>query len=381
MSKDTYTRTEIFDLLWMEAASKVAKRLGISDVGLAKWCRQHDVPKPRSGYWSKKLHGVEVPDKPKLPKWVGRLPEPSNEVRIRDDRQSSQSIKPIPNLPLFRGNTYHPIVLKTFENAGDDHLSKYGRWYADEGFSVEVGPASQVKAKLILQTLTDALLAEGFELKNYQAHYREKERPSFCRDEERIVISIYEPSKKLSKPIQKKQSWSHGGTTHSYFRDIEYQAGGIVEIKLDHPDTYPTRIIRENQKRSLEDALGIVMSTIHELCVEAIETRKQRELSRIEAAKEQKRLDDIKWAKEVEAWKWAQLKGAAERWKELAVLREFVQAMQTSKGVARKNKGLTDWVSWAQKQINTRDPILKVASGKSLPGQNEPIRNANYEDY
>ena len=381
MDKDTYSRAEIFDLLWMEAATKVAKRLGISDVSLTKWCRQHDVPKPRLGYWSKKLHGVAVPNKPKLSNWVGRLPEPFIEVRIRNGCQTSEANDPIPSLPLFRGKAYDPVILKTFENAEDNYLSKYGRWYADEGFSVEVGPASQVKAKLILQTLTDALLAEGFELKNYQAHYRGKERPSFCRDEERIVISIYEPSKKLSKPIQKKQSWTHSGMTHSYFRDIEYQAGGIVEIKVDHPDTYPTRIIRENLKRPLEDTLGIVMSTIHELCEEAKERRKQREFNRIEAAKEQRRIDDIKWAKEVQAWKWAQLKGAAAQWSELAVLREFVQAMKASKGVRRKNKRLNDWVSWAQEQINARDPILKVASGKGLPGQNEPIRNAAYEDY
>jgi len=148
---------------------------------------------------------VAAPDKPKLSNWVGRLPEPSIEVRIRDGHQTSETNGPIPSLPLFRGKAYDPIVLKTFQNAEDNYLSKYGRWYADEGFSVEVGPASQVKAKLILQSLTDALLAEGFELKNYQAHYREKERPSFCRDEERIVIGIYEPSKKLSKPIQKNK--------------------------------------------------------------------------------------------------------------------------------------------------------------------------------
>jgi len=47
-----------------------------------------------------------------------------------------------------------------------------------------------------------------------------------------------------------------------------------MEIKLDHPDTYPTRIIRANPKRSLDNALGIVMSAFHELCVEAKETRK-----------------------------------------------------------------------------------------------------------
>ena len=41
----------------------------------------------------------------------------------------------------------------------------------------------------------------------------------------------------------------------------------------------------------------------------------------------------------------------------------------------RKNKGLKDWASWAEEQINARDPVYKVASGMSLPGQNEPVRD------
>ena len=91
-------------------------------------------------------------------------------------------------------------------------------------------------------------------------------------------------------------------------------------------------------------------------------------------------LADIKWAKEVDAWKWGQLKDAAERWNELAVLREFVKAMKSNRVVRRKNKEeLGGWISWAQEQINARDPIYKVASGMSLPGQNEPIRDDGFE--
>jgi len=68
------------------------------------------------------------------------------------------------------------------------------------------------------------------------------------------------------------------------------------------------------------------------------------------------------------------LRDASERWHELSKIREFVEAMKASPLVQRKNKGLENWVSWAQEQINARDPIYKVASGMDLPGQGEPIR-------
>ena len=375
MDKESYTRTEIFELLWMEATTKVAKRLGISDVGLTKWCRSHDVPKPKLGYWAKRAHGVPVPDKPQLPKWTGRQPEPTISVRIIPDPIAPVRDDPIEELPLFSGKTYHPEVLKTFKTEDDGFINKYGRWIADAGFNVEVGPASLHKAKVILQTIVDAMLAKGFEIEDYKGRYRERVRSSFILGDERIVLALYEPSKKLAKPIQKKESWTYSGKTHFYLRDIEFQGAGKIEIKLDHPDTYPELIVREKPSRSLEETLGIVMRSIEELCEEAVVRRRQREIDRANAEKERKRLADIKWAKDVAAWKWGQLKGAAEQWNELAVIREFVQTMKTSAKVRRKNKGLKDWASWAEEQINARDPVYKVASGMSLPGQNEPVRD------
>jgi len=378
MDKTNYTRTEIYELLWLEPTTKVAKRLGISDVGLAKWCRQYDIPKPKLGYWAKRSHGVAVPDKPGLPELSGRLPEPT--ISVGENIQSAAPVRdePIKSLPLFRGKTFDQEIEKTFRTEHDECMNKYGRWIADAGFSVEVAPASIYKARLILQTLTDALLAKGFEFGDYKGRYRERVRTSFCQVEERIVLKLYEPSKRLGKPIQKKESWTHSGRVHSYIREIEFQGAGRLEIHIDHPDTYPTVIIRENPKRTLEETLGLVIEVVDELCEEAKEIRRQREIDRAEAEKERKRLADIKWSKDVEAWKWGQLEKAAGRWNELSVIREFVQAMKTSAKVRRKNKGLKEWVSWAEEQINARDPVYKVASGMSLPGQNEPERPNTY---
>jgi hypothetical protein len=41
--------------------SKLARRLGISDVGLAKACRRADIPLPGVGYWAKLQYGKKVP--------------------------------------------------------------------------------------------------------------------------------------------------------------------------------------------------------------------------------------------------------------------------------------------------------------------------------
>jgi hypothetical protein len=44
----------------------LAKSYGISDVGLAKVCERHKIPRPSLGYWAKKQFG-KAPPRPKLP--------------------------------------------------------------------------------------------------------------------------------------------------------------------------------------------------------------------------------------------------------------------------------------------------------------------------
>ena len=62
------TRSELYDIVWKEPIFKLAKEWFISDVGLSKVCRRHDIPIPPRGYWSKLKYGKAVPKRPVLPK-------------------------------------------------------------------------------------------------------------------------------------------------------------------------------------------------------------------------------------------------------------------------------------------------------------------------
>jgi len=59
MGKHThrFTRQALYDLVWSEPRTHLAKRLGISDVGIAKACRRALIPMPEAGYWAKKRAG------------------------------------------------------------------------------------------------------------------------------------------------------------------------------------------------------------------------------------------------------------------------------------------------------------------------------------
>ena len=83
MERESYTRSEIYELLWTEPATKVAQRIGLSDVALGKWCKQYGVPKPPLGYWAKLEHGKITAEKPPLEPWWNEH-DPLIYVRTRE---------------------------------------------------------------------------------------------------------------------------------------------------------------------------------------------------------------------------------------------------------------------------------------------------------
>src|SRR5262249_40441861 len=78
----TFTRQELFDMVWSAPTRTVAKQLGISDVGLAKACRQADLLLPPRGYWAKLTAGKPV-KKPEMPP---RAPGMSDRIELGRDR-------------------------------------------------------------------------------------------------------------------------------------------------------------------------------------------------------------------------------------------------------------------------------------------------------
>ena len=60
-------RSELYEKVWNKPMIRLARELGISDVGLAKACRRHSVPVPPRGYWNKVQAGQNPPKTPLLP--------------------------------------------------------------------------------------------------------------------------------------------------------------------------------------------------------------------------------------------------------------------------------------------------------------------------
>lgn len=48
------SKEELYNLVWSMATKEVAKKYGVTDKAIEKWCYKLNIKKPPRGYWQKK---------------------------------------------------------------------------------------------------------------------------------------------------------------------------------------------------------------------------------------------------------------------------------------------------------------------------------------
>ena len=95
-----FTRDELYRAIWSEPVQKVAKRLDISDVGLAKACRAANIPLPPRGHWAR----IEVGQSPPQARLPPRFPGQDEFIQIGQSQRpwNDETIPPtVPPEPQY----------------------------------------------------------------------------------------------------------------------------------------------------------------------------------------------------------------------------------------------------------------------------------------
>jgi hypothetical protein len=104
----TFTRGELYHLVWSKPTSKVSTRFGLSDRGLGKLCARHGIPTPPRGWWAKKAAGKSVQCLPLPPP---RRDQPTTvTIKVRPKRE--QPAGPLPPEIAFERDPANAIVVR-----------------------------------------------------------------------------------------------------------------------------------------------------------------------------------------------------------------------------------------------------------------------------
>lgn len=379
--KKRLTRRELYEQVWSEPMVRLAKRYGVSDIGLRKRCMKLNIPVPPIGYWQKKAVGKAAPPPPLQPfegnediEFHVELEKEKNrpidekqyreaEERIAFERDDRNRLSVSSTL-----RSPHPLVAQTMEYFENLKPSLFGpdkglfSGYGDKCLNMRVSKESLPRALRIMNALIKACDARGFRISimpDDPYAYRKSYKTCVSVLGETIGFSLREllnqTKRKLSPAERKDRPWAN---------EFEFSQNPSGKLTLEIK-TWGS--FRKNwadaKKQKLEDCLNDFIVGLVKTSVE-LRTRDIEREQEARRREEQQRLQEaIARQKREEEARLQDLIDKTSNWQKSKQIREYIQAVQED--AFQKNGGIEPrseldmWLTWAHQQADRLDPLIK----------------------
>jgi len=355
MLNTTFTRQELYDLVWSKPATHIAKEYGFSDNGIRKICKKYNIPLPKTGYWSKLKFNKKV-IKTKLPKQDDN-PQISLE---KSNPQLYTGDNPLSKLALRKNEILqakglnltvpdklskpHHLITSTKEYYKQVEIArKKGGW----GHQVD-------NSKALSISVADNLYPRAFRLMDSLLKLLEKRGHKILTDRHtEVVIKGQSYSIRLNEKNKKVKRESN----YSWETSDLVPTGNLC-LKVDH--IYPIKEWSDGKTKKLEDRLADILAWLE---IKGEEDEQQAIASAIWHKKyeeEKQREKELQILKDEELAKFDGLFQAATRFQKAQHLRNFIQEFED---YAIKSNTLNpekqEWINWAKEKADWYDPFIE----------------------
>jgi hypothetical protein len=297
----TTTRQELYEQVWSTPMRKLAATLGLSDVGLAKICKRHKVPRPPRGFWAKLEAGKATRRTPlpqcnvrelqtiRLyrgePKETGprpKPPEPEYDPDVKEMLERAKGLPPASVATTLRN--LHPLVQSTKELLEEATPDKYNLIHPIWGnecktISLSVSDASVRRSVAYLDALVKTIERVGGKVEVIVDRWKRQTNVSFC-GELITTIRLRERCKKEKRTPPPKATW--GWQKYAFI-----PTGRLV---LDTGDGEKVLCQDTEKGRRIEDGInGLIIRWVSEAGRKRIERRSVEEAERRYQEEEKKR--------------------------------------------------------------------------------------------
>lgn len=366
-AKVALTRTELYEKVWSKSMRTIAKEFGISDVGLAKLCRRHEIPLPGRGYWARIQFG-QKPEKSALPP----ASDPSlDAITIhRSEPKSRGNPRPtwgedIPTILVAADRQItHSLVNRIERSISRKRTDERGFLLTNAGRTVplKICEKSLTRALRILDSLFAALDEAKYVLewpKPYNALLK------IVTQGEKLQLLITEAiQRKEHKPTseelsrQKSEMWWRPN-------QWEYTPTNKLKVTLESCEFSSIRYNwADGKRRKLEDCLGEVFVACEKIAASVKKERVNRAEAEIRRREEEKRRTEEAIRKAEYDRKATALTRLASAWKEAQLLRDFARALQstvTSADLPEKERLETEAMAeWSLHHADYVDPLTDI---------------------
>jgi hypothetical protein len=335
----------------------LAKEFGMSDVGLAKVCRKHDIPVPPVGYWRRKETGYKVKRPPLRPLKDG--PEHLDiyiRERLRPEfeelaRQVAPKIAIAPEIS-------HPLALRSEKLLGTGKLNQRGLAISKNGALAHI-LVSREQLPRALKVLNALLLA--LEERNHPASWPKQENALLSAgiDGETVRFSLSEltdSAPHVLTPSEAKHPWSAP--------KYDYKLTGRLQLQIANLPPYMGPIRRtwaDGKQQRIEDCIGHFMVGLTVAAAAIRKNRQETEESHRQREEERKREEEERRIAEEHNRKAELVTELIQNWEEAVRLRKFMKAIEEetvrSDFSEEAKNDVQQVVEWVRQYADTLDPL------------------------
>ena len=352
----------------------LAKKYGISDVGLAKVCRKLTIPLPGRGYWAKKQAGQKVThaplpqvkekdkvllNKPSPPK---EQPVVTEELGTDDERAQLARLETSSSeAPLKRGDLSHPLIVQARAALAKANENPHGiLWIAEQCLDIRVSRASLDRAIRVMAGLVAVIEREGFSVSVGNGH-REQTTATVCG--QTIKFGLVEQVERVEASVAPSGGLVDRVLKYGAQPPVVRKPSGKLLIEVwDIWGTHKKRW-KDGKTTPLEDLIPKVLAGFIRI---ALRRRAEEERRAAESRERQKRVEErdrLLAAIKAEKARVRALRHAAADWLRAEQLRSFISAAchaGSQRGEATEpGTPFGDWLTWAAKQADRLDPLTE----------------------
>lgn len=297
-----HDRVKLYNEVWAEPVTTVARQYGVSDVAIHKLCKRLEIPMPSPGYWAKLKAGKSVENKPPLPeisdtrKLLGRkrIEDPRDKLieqtiaGATDSISSDERIKEICSKVKVKNRLVnpHPLVQATaayYETLkGKDREGLIGT--DSKLLDMRVSKNQIDRSLKIWDALIKTLEEISFQVANKTIRYKWGRVDSGTYVEikgQNLKIDLSESNKRIEHIKTKQEEQSK----YAYIPPYDYVPTGILTLHVEEYSSNRTNW-RDGKRKPLEDQIGDFILAL----IRIAEERKIRH--EIAAEEERQRLEE-----------------------------------------------------------------------------------------
>lgn len=360
-------REKLYEEVWREPITSLAKKYEISDVGLIKICKKLAIPTPGRGHWAKAYPAERPPlpinhsgpsnfehrvlQKPDIPQSVSK--EDPDEIRDLISYEKIPSHKIIVPERLL---SPHPFVLQTKQILEEQKGDRYGRLYHYKAkyLNFHVTKAGLLRALRIMDALIKALEKRQMKV------MMDTSKTEVSIIGQKLSIKIEEPVKQRQRELTPKehQKLLEGGFVWDRYI---YDPSGRLILKIDEWGSDIKKEWKDGKTEKIEDCLNdFIIGLIR--CAYGKQLRMiADEKARLERQKfDQERYEKLRQIDE-EKQELKQLEHEVAMWQKSQQIRAYVETVRQwsveKRGPIEPESKLAQWIAWASAHADRFDPL------------------------